>query len=51
MEWWGLYEDGELIAVRHFRFTGDRLPSIWDFDVSFSSDCEYEICRVYITKA
>lgn len=46
MEWWGLFEDGELIAVRRFF----NQPSIFDFQVFFSNEYEYEIARVCIRR-
>ena len=46
-KWWGLLEDGELIAVRCF----SARPSIYDFAVCTFSWCEYEVRHVHISIA
>ena len=45
-EWWGLYEDGELIAVGCYV----SRPSTDDFAVCTFSWHEYEVWRVYVTE-
>jgi len=45
MNWYGLYEDGELVAVRQFF----NPPNIFDFEVGFSSAYDYDIVLVDIT--
>lgn len=47
MEWWGLFEDDELIVVRRFF----NKPNAFDFETYLSSDYRYEIRRVSISWA
>jgi hypothetical protein len=45
MSWYGLYCDGELIAVIQWR----RVPSIYDFRMYYSSENDYEVLEVEVT--
>ena len=45
-EWWGLYTDGELVAVMRF----SEEPSIFDFNTVIFSSYEYEVWRVTIAR-
>jgi len=44
-KWYGLYEDGELIAIEQFF---DQ-PTIFEFRLSYLNDCDYKMVRVTIT--
>jgi len=43
-DWYGLYEDDELVAV--MEWWGKYPPCILDFGAPISSDYEYEVLKV-----
>lgn len=48
MKWYGLFNHGKLVKVIPYRY-GACSPSIFDFNVCFSSRDDYEIKEVEIS--